>query len=488
MNRVTFEMLAKWIAEQSDAKILFDAQAKGACANMKTKEISMPCNLKEHNILAALALLMHEGGHLKISKKIPLDLVKGVVSHNVLNVMEDIRVDNHNFGILNNIRDFYERLIEDHVYGRKDEIAKEDLMTRCLINTILRATRFRDIDDKEANDFSQKKNVDRIIYEGTEAIQRGDWDKVKERIQKILDIFGVTKEQDYPAISGMFISAGKGEGKDGEDGKAIKAKRKELGNTDKYMRPGSAWDKGEGIKGPSQEVIGEVAFQDLTREAFKEILNIKEKRKVYEGVKLNSDDLTTFFTGNIEELFIDHDITKIKKSKISFCLDGSGSMGTQLLDGTTRCAMLLKTVRSIINILNELQETEGLNISYDIWKFDTRVEKLNHETWEKDYMANGGGTNLLHGFIAVQEDILNNQEIDGNKLVVLMTDGEVGGDEITELRNHIIKHGAEVKCMIVGIGSDLNGDFVKEIVGDNNIIASAHADSIVMDTIRTMLE
>jgi hypothetical protein len=270
----------------------------------------------------------------------------------------------------------------------------------------------------------------------------------------------------------------------GPDGKPMKI----LGNTDKFMRPSSAWDKGEGIKGPSRDIVGEAAFQDITKQAFKELLNIKEKRMVYEGLKLNTNAIPSFFTGDIEELFHEENIIRVKKSKIAFCLDSSGSMSSPLIDSKMRTDVLVRTIRSIINILKELQETEGLNISYDIWAFDYNAEKLNPETWEKEYSARSGGTNLLQAFLDVQTDILKNQEIDGNKLVILVTDGEVGSSEIEELRTHIIKHGAEVRCMVMGVGAQLGGHFVKTIAGDNNILAEEHADSVVMDTIRTMLE
>ena len=474
MNRVTFEMLAKWIAQQNKAKIVFDGTAKGAYCNMKTNEIFMPTDLKEHNILAGLALLMHEAGHLNKSKTIPHDLVKGKISREILNVIEDVRVDNHNFQILYNIKEFYERLIKDHVYARKDEIAKEELMTRCLINAILRNTGFRGINDAEADEFNQKNNVESIISQGGQAIERKDWNHAKEIIKKVKKIFNVKDEDDKEEES-TTVGIGEGGGTD------------QL-NVQKYLHPASAWDKGEGIKGPSKDIIGEASFQELTKESFKELLNIKEKRIINEGLKLDTDNLTTFFTGCIDDLFTDEDKVKVKKSKIAFCLDASGSMGSSLIDGKQRTDTLVRTVRSIINILKEIQETEGLNISYDVWAFDYKAEKLNIDSWEKDYTTKGGGTNLLQAFLDVQDDILKNQEIDGNKMVILVTDGEVGNDEIEGLKGHIIKHGAEVKCMVIGIGANMSGHFVTKIAGDNNILAEEHADSIVMDCIRTMVE
>jgi hypothetical protein len=488
MNRVTFEMLAKWIAKQNNAKVVFDGQATGASANVKTNEIFMPCDLQEHNILAGLALLMHEGAHLKHSVKIDPNLVKGHISRNILNVMEDIRIDNKNFNILYNIRDFYDKLYEHHILTKTEEIKKEPLMNRCLINSILYNEQYNIVKDKEAEKFCDDNNIYDIIDEGTQAIENNKWDKVKEAISKIKKIFKIKDEQDFeiPSITIAGLK-GNGEGKEGEgEGNGIKGEI--LGDISKFMNPSTAWDKGEGIKGPSRDIIGEAAFEDMTKQAFKELLNIKEKRTVFEGMKLNTEEITSFYTGDIDQLFHDEEIIKVKKSKVAFCLDSSGSMGAPLIDGSMRTDTLVRAVRSMINILKELQETEGLNISYDVWAFDYSAEKLNLDKWEREYSARGGGTNLLQSFLQVQDDILKNQEIDGSKMVILITDGEVSAGEINDLRIHILKHGAEVRCMVVGVGADLSGRFVETICGDNNIIAQEHSDSIIMDCIRTMLE
>jgi hypothetical protein len=484
MNRTTFEMLAKWIAKETGTRIVFDTEIKGAAADIKTNEIFMPYDLKERNILAALALLIHEAAHLKHSKIIPTDLVKGVVSRNILNVMEDIRIDNKNFGVLDNIRDFYERLLRDHVRAKKDEIAQEDLLTRCMINSILVLEGFEPLPDQEAIEFNARNDVDSIIGSGQWAIEAKNWDEVKGCIDKIIKLFKVTPEQDYEMPTGMrLIGIGK-EDKNGKEKGGVDV----LGDVDKFMRPGSAWDKGDGIQGPSRDIFGEAAFDDLTKQGFKELLNIKEKRIINEGMQLNTDAIPSFLTGDIDELFQQDEVIKIKKSKIVFCLDSSGSMASELMDKQTREAVLVKTVRSMINILEEAKETEGLNINWDVWGFDTDARKLDPDRWETEYTTMGGGTNLLYAFLKVQEDILNDQEIDGNKLIILITDGEVCPEEVSDLKDHIIRHGAEVRCMIVGIGARLNGAFTKTIVGDSNILGEEHADSIIMDTIKTMLE
>jgi len=511
MQRMTFELLAKWCASKHNAKVIFDAQAQGASSNPTKNEIYMPCDLKEHNVLGALALLMHEAAHLKFSGVIPKEVSDGrIISHNILNAFEDLRIDLKNFRMLDNIKEFYGELLKQHVYPKLEEMKKEHLMTRCLINGILYNEGFQTLNDTEALKFNEDNNIYSLMRQAINDIESNNWEEVKKAIKKVKELFKI-KDEDDPQIQEMQISIQQGgadenkkEGQSQGQGEGGQEKGSEgsgsspaglggnedvlhIGDTKRFLNPSSAWDKGSGIKGASKEIIGSAAFQELTKNSFKELLAVKEKRMVFEGAKLNTEAITSFFTGDIEELFHEDDIVKVKKSKIAFCLDASGSMSSRMIDGSDRKKVVVRTVRSIIEILKDIQEQEGLNISYDVWSFDTNAYK-HGDNWEKEYSANSGGTDLYKAFMKVQADILSNQEIDGNKLVVLMTDGYVGKDEIDNLRVQIIKHGAEVKCMVVGIGAELTGAFVQTIAGESNIIADEHADMVIMETIKTMLE
>ena len=113
--------------------------------------------------------------------------------------------------------------------------------------------------------------------------------------------------------------------------------------------------------------------------------------------------------------------------------------------------------------------------------------ELNGETklWKIDKML----AEMLASFCYnIEEDWDFVIIITGNRMVILVTDGEVSSHEINELRNHILKHGAEVRCMVVGVGASLTGTFVETIAGDNNILAQDHSDAVIMDCIKTMLE
>lgn len=483
MNRITYEYIAKWIASVNGVTLHF-SDKEGACANMKTNEITLPNNLKEQNIFAALALLMHEAAHLKHSKNLPMEqLVKGKIDHNILNCLEDIRIDLKNYQVLPNIFNFYEILVKEMVLPRASELIKEDLMTRVLINGILVNTNQPRFEDVEAVDFSHSNNVNSIMMDGVRALEDQDWATAKSVIDAIKKLFNVDEKDNTPEEQEQ------GEGKEGEgkEGEGVEGKSKVGGGVDKYLHPGSAFDKGESITGSSKEVIGDIAFSEQMKNEFKKLLNIKEKKVISCGNKLNTNDLSAFFTGDLDELFIEDKVTYSKKSKIAFCIDSSGSMGCDLMDGQSRKSVALKVTRSITEILKEVQSYEGLNISYDIWAFDYNAVKLGDD-WEAKYRNGGGGTHLATAFKTVQSDMLKNTEIDGNKMIILITDGEVDKDEIEELRQHILHHGAEVKCLVVGIGANILGDFVKNIIGDHNILGEEMGDAVLLDAIKIMEE
>ena len=76
--------------------------------------------------------------------------------------------------------------------------------------------------------------------------------------------------------------------------------------------------------------------------------------------------------------------------------------------------------------------------------------------------------------------------VDGNKMVILMTDGEVDTHQIEDIRNDIMKHNQDVRCMIIGVGADPMKDFMENLC-DHNILCQELADVIILDCISEMI-
>ena len=494
MNLRTYEILAKWIGRACRINIEFYPDIV-PCANLKTNTIKLPSNIKNENVYGALSTLMHEAAHLRYTPQIPHDLVKEKLGHSILNVMEDVRIDNYNFSLLPNIHAFYERAIKDDKARRKTiNMDKVPLFKKVMVNCIYELEYLKNgiIKDKDASDFEAKHNVSGIVDEGRYAIERGDWKTVKKKIQEIKKLFGLDKQppipldpQVGPGDSLLFPNGGVESSGDGSK----EAEGPEDGDISVLMSTGSkasSFGCGKG-DGTSISVLGSVAVQEQTKRTFKELLNIKEIHRINKGLKLNTNSLLSFFTEDIDSLFIEDEIEQRKKSKIMILIDSSGSMTSPLLDDEARKSVVGGTVRELVLVLKEVQEQEGIDVDYDIACFDDKYHPLSKENWEREYCSYGGGTNLLNAFKLAQDNLLKNQEIDGNRLMILFTDGEVSDDEIESMRKLIVAHGGDVRCMVIGVGADINSAFVQNVIGDFNVLAKDAADIILLEAIMTML-
>ncbi len=130
---------------------------------------------------------------------------------------------------------------------------------------------------------------------------------------------------------------------------------------------------------------------------------------------LDTDNLMAYFTEDLEELFKDDAYIKCKKSKIFFLLDGSGSMDGRLLDKQMRIDVVTKCVTRIIRILKEVQATEGINIDWDVAKFEGGgCKMLSKNDWQKEYYP-GGGTALSYAFQQAIGILERDFTVDGNE-------------------------------------------------------------------------
>jgi len=499
-NRRTYEILAKWIAKKQGITIEFKPDITPQ-VNTDTNHIILPSNIDEQNIYAALAQLMHEAAHLRYTKGIPIkEIVSDQLSFELLNAIEDIRIDQKNFRILPNIHAFYERLI-DHVmeWRKENNVQPKDIpLHRRVLGDI--KCDMEDFRDGKWNDPETKKLIDDhdiydIIYETINDLEHGRWPKVKATIQKLMKIFKLDKlpKQPIGQPGDCGTCGGSGEVAQPGEEEGGKIKCPDCGGTGKEgfgNEPGK--EKVFGTKPgtgtcPGSSAIGEVAMEELTKQKFRELLNVKEKRTVYDGHEIDSDNLTAFLTGDIDELFTEERVVRNKKSKIAILIDASGSMDCELMDGEPRREVVGGCIKNLVEILDEVMVLEGINVDYQVGGFTEDYHPFQKETWEKEYTTISGGTNLLEAFNQVHGELVADQEIDGNRLMIMFTDGEVDNSEVVDMKKAIMRHGEDVRCMIIGVGADLNSHIVKEVVGDHNILVKEAADLILIETIMQML-
>ena len=498
MYKRTFEVLAKYFASENGATVVFDTNG-GASASVDKKTIHLPKEIGSENAFSALACLAHEAAHIKYTCEIPRDIVDTAEDHDILNVIEDCRIDHKNFHLLENMYEFY---IEQ---AKKIDLTKASEDQLLLINAILDDEGLRcHIPDESMNlpmDYDKMCRISREIRKGSEQIGGCEWKKVKETIENIKNILNEGKQkQPTPEPE---PEQGKGECKPNESGD----KTDEEGskgqapnssgngkpgkyNIDNLLHPDSCYGigTGEGMKGSSNsnEAISPLAMSAQSEAMFKEILSIKERKTVDNGIRLDTDSLTALFTGDIKELFKEDKDIKIKKSKIVFLLDASGSMGATLIDNKARYKVVASCVDRLTKILDEVSQLEGINVDWEIGMFRGGYTILSKEHWRQDYYDDGG-TNFGNAFQQCIESLVSDYTVDGKKIIICFTDGDVYDHEIDFAKHLCQQHFKDVRAMIIGVGTQLTGHMARELLGDNIVIAEANADEVLLRTIETML-
>ena len=520
MSLRTYEIISKYIGKDSGVRVVLEPNACPKC-DIVNKVITLPSNIKEENVYAALAEAMHEAGHVRLTTPDVAAVATTAFEHSVLNAIEDIRVDLDNFKILPNIQQFYREEMQMLNKNRKNpkDVSKP---ARILCDLIMYMEGFSDCMSQDNDIWTTI--VKTKIYENAgnliHYLNHKNYTRAQDELKTICKI--LQENDDEPAEPNK--GQGKDDGSEKEDRKED-CKSDDSGDTDpdETAEKGDSKDKGEdkipqdakankleedlkkvykdekavfalgweqgGTDGSDMTALGPLALHEQTKVKLTELLDKKEHHEVYEEAgKLNSDNLTSFSTGDLDDLFKEQIVRRSKKSKILLVLDASSSMKDKLVDGNQKNDMLVKTTRSIVDILREVQELEGINVDWELAKFCCDMKLLDKDSWETGYRTRDliDGTNLQCSFNQAQEHILKDYTIDGNRLIILLTDGYVEPEQIEEIHKDILKHNQDVRCLILGIGA--SPQICKLIGDDRNISAQEIADVVIMEAITDMLE
>lgn len=501
MYRRTFDIIAKYVASQNKVDIVFDTEGS-AYADMENNVLHLPQEIANENAHAALALLMHEAAHIKHSKNIPIkELCPMKSDFNILNAIEDIRIDKKNFGLLPNVRGFYEEMVKKHLDLTKDNGAEA---RRRLCAGILKAEGFNPKLTKEDSDFMKSSKLEDVMMRGTQEIEFKDWKKFKKTIDEVKKLLKIDPSKDVPnketqiRVGNGPVGDDQGQPQPQAGTQKVKGKGKaasanpnaaDQGNTDgvsQLTQPSATWGKGARMPGGSVFAMNPLAMDEQCVNQFKEILNVKEQKIIPEGSILDTDNLVAYYTGDIEGLFKEAKTIRKKKSKIMFLIDCSGSMDETLIDGQRRGSVVKACVDKLTKVLDEVQNLEGLNVDWAIGQFADRYYPLTKENWKSQYSPNGG-TNFQNGFDGAMDDMLKDYTVEGKRIIVAFTDGDVNESDVDHVNERIRKHHSDVRSLVIGVGSCMTGKFVKELVGDNVIIAQENATEVLIETIKEML-
>ena len=480
----SFEIISKFFASQNSVTVVFDNDG-GANADLKNDVLHLPKDIANENALGALALLAHEAAHLKYSKGIPVQEVAPMNSDfHILNAIEDIRIDCKNFQILPNVFGFYEELVKKHMDLTKVQVPKAALR---LCAGILYAEGFNPKMATDDRDFIAHSGLIPLLNRGTNEIEHQSWKELKKTIQEIKTLLKIDPNKDKPNTSTTIQVQQSGQDSTpGQDSPSSQADGSDLADVSKIMRPASVWSKGTMMTGGSAMATSPLAMDEQCANQFKEILNVKENKTIHSGNMLDTENLIAYHTGDVDLLFKDEQIVRRKKSKIMFLLDCSGSMGAQLLDNRPRGIVVKSCVQRLTKILDEVSELEGVNVDWAVSMFNDSYIPLSKANWQQEYTLHGG-TCFLAGFTGALEELLKDHTIEGKRIILVLTDGDVCPKEIEIVNAKIAENHSDVRSLVIGVGSDMTGKFVKDLVGERVILAESNATEIILESVKAML-
>jgi Mg-chelatase subunit ChlD len=116
------------------------------------------------------------------------------------------------------------------------------------------------------------------------------------------------------------------------------------------------------------------------------------------------------------------------------------------------------------------------------------LEKRDKKDWMNHYYP-GGGTNLANAFNQTIHELASDYTVEGKKIIVCFTDGDVSDCQISDVKRDIMRYGSDIKAMIIGVGSKMKGGLAQEIVGEDNLIlTSQDSEAVLMETIMRLLD
>jgi hypothetical protein len=504
-KRRTYELIAKYVGQQTGCTIEFQPDVCPQ-ADTKGKRIILPSNLDEKYIYPGLAGLIHEAGHLRDTTYDYHQVIDDKIDFDILNAIEDVRVDLNNFQVLPNIKGFYEKFM-DYLKANSVDHSKIPIEAQILINTMHYMTGFDYYDigdvDKISSFIRQHKLIDRF-WDCINRLEHGDLPDAKRIVKEIRAILYQAKQEPTPKPEEG--KAGKGEGNPTDSPEPCDDSKSEKTGAPENAQNIKPTGKEEidlqavaDMGGMSKEIfkntdpnakghtISSAHLGEATRQRFSELLTQKEVKRIDDGQTVDTDNLTAYATGEIDALFKDDITQRFRKSKIIMVLDCSASMRTPMIDNKSRKEVLARAAKAITDQLREIHSIEGINVDYEVRAFGSDYYKLPKENWEKEYIRrNDNSTNMYTGFHEAQAELLADWTVDGNKMVILMTDGEVNIQQIERIKNDILTYNQDVRCMILGVGADPLRDFMENLC-NHNILAEEMSDTTILDCISEMI-
>ena len=504
-QKQAFLAIIKWCSRETGAKIVFDIDdGQAPRANIETRTIHMPKRISVASSDAVLATLIHEAMHIKHTPRWLSDLCRDSLDHYIFNGLEDCRIETIAVGQLKALTFFLRKMVYDA--KRRFDRSQSNLGQKVILNIACKASGLKICDDRDTWDAENKhkqlisdlRDIYRRIF--TVSIAKSFKSNVTELYVK-LDEFRRVFNMPDPPPEEEEQKKQDGNGVGGEDARAqITAQRvKEIETAIKEMAVAAGKTPGSGCGNDLDSLdLSELGCQtiDLNEQArarIKESLKKSMTEIIDEGTTLNSDNLVSLLTGDIDDVFTDTKSEKKMRTKVYFLMDVSGSMRDEMslpdleeitgksAKASTRQHVATAAFKAISEVMDEAKDMYGVDLDYENFMFADSCYKVNKMGEMEAGQWCGGGTNLAHAFKVVMNRV--HQDDPANKRIVcILTDGEVGN--VDAIREQIAREAQDIRIVFVGIGE---ANVHCRALIRHNITSPDTAEAILIDSFEEAL-
>ena len=487
-----FLAIIKWCSANTGAKVVFDIEEGCPRADVNNKVIHMPTSIPLSRAESTLGTIIHESMHIKHTPKWLGYLCRDMVDHTIFNALEDARIETIACRQLKALNYFLNRTV-DEVRAMVNP-KKVSLGSKVLANIACSATGiiFEDNETSKAECENTKLHKSlKDIYGRIFTVSMASsfeknvvvlYEKIDEfrKIYKLpnVDPSTLPKKEELEAVYSETFKEGIGQyGLEGTNGLSSR-------------EPGHNVDKID------LDTLNPylVDLNQQAKDRIKETLKKTMTTIIDEGRNLNTDNLISIFTGDIDNLFIDEKSERKMRTKVYFLMDTSGSMDSTMgsesfksidlaedpsapddVSGENRQHLAIASFKAISEVIDECRDVYGTDISYENYVFADSCAKVNQMS--KDLV--GGGTNLSRAMAVVFKEI-HGDDPANKRILVIMTDGDVGSTK--EIKDLINKEAQDIRVVFVGITDNPGCDLIK-----HNILHEGHSEAMIVEAMEEAL-
>jgi hypothetical protein len=497
--KAEFLAVAKWACKYANVKLLFDSTT-GPHVDIRTRVIHMPSRMAIKDMPIWIGTVIHEAMHVKHTPIWLSQIPRDDADHTIINAIEDERIEGLACRQLRAFSATLNRMVQSiSLEITDDEHTNGNMGMQVLGNFACQHSKrkpFYKCYSLECRTLPLLKKLkarhDHIITKVTPTAFKQhltEYYAILDELKALLNLPAEDKQpqqqqkkqQGAPGPSDGKPKEQEGEG-DSEEGEALpvgKTSQKEPQKGKGILQTMAYRTKPSGGESQGIDMDGmavtehSVPLNDSVRERIKTALKKTTQATADDGNCLDTDEIISFMTGDIDDLFYEETTEKKMRTKVYFLMDTSGSMHANDMDTfmgsnvakhdygcPTRLDVAHGAFVSLRQVIDELKEEDGCDIDYEAFVFADHCAK-----WPKMDKENmppvGGGTAFYKAMEHVVGEIMK-EDPSNKRILVVITDGDMSAGQTDSTETLLLSTGQDIRVVFVQIGDDnRRNDFFK---------------------------